>query len=32
MSFFSDYFSLLPTVKEAIDECDFLAVDTELTG
>ncbi|KAI9323594.1 ribonuclease H-like domain-containing protein [Dichotomocladium elegans] len=26
------FHSLLPTVKEAIDECEFIAIDTELSG
>ena len=24
--------SKLPIIKEAIDECDFIAIDTELSG
>lgn len=28
----SNFTALLPNVQKAIDECDFLAVDTELTG
>lgn len=23
---------MLPTIKKAIDECDFIAIDTELSG
>ncbi|XP_055943527.1 poly(A)-specific ribonuclease PARN-like isoform X1 [Argiope bruennichi] len=28
----SNFEELLPSIKKAIDECDFLAIDTELTG
>lgn len=28
----SDFSDALPLIEDAIEECDFMAIDTELTG